>query len=125
MSPAFGYRSWIRLAFIEWACPPLTLTVHGNWAVSGQSGMHWPLAPRESPLPDLPHSTTRVLTGVTIGICWVRTAGTTLVSGVVEKSVTPGTSTLGTEPTTRNCRSGPTTGSLGSPAKACASDSVD
>src|SRR5215831_19936815 len=98
MSPAFGYSSWIRLAFIEWGCPLLTWTVHGNEAVSGQSGMHCPLGPRESPLPERPHWTIRSRTGVTIGICCVSTAGTTLGSGLVENSVTPGTSTLWTEP---------------------------
>src|SRR5215831_1675581 len=103
MSPAFGYNSEIRLAFIEWASPPLTLTVHGNTANSGQSGVHWPVTgSRESPLPDRPHSTSRVLTGATSGICSVSTVGTTLGSGEVATSVWPGASTLGTEPTTRN-----------------------
>src|SRR5215831_14337014 len=107
----------MRLAFIECAAWPFTLTVHGNTAVSGQSGVHWPVTgSRESPLPDRPHSTSRVRTGVTTGICWVSTVGTTLGSGVVETRVVPGASTLGTEPTTVNCMIAPTQGSLGSPA---------
>src|SRR5215510_9054003 len=93
----------MRLAFIECASCPLTLTVHGNTAVSGQSGVHWPATgSRESPLPDRPHSTSRVLIGATIGICSVKVAGTTLLSRSVANRVTPGLSTLGTELATRN-----------------------
>src|SRR5215510_16263301 len=90
--------------------------VHGNTANSGQSGVHWPVTGlRESPSPDLPNSTSLVLTGVTTGISWVKTAGTTLGSGSVAWRMTPGTSTLGTSLTTRNSMIGPTAGSSGSP----------
>ena len=114
----------MRFAFIECASCPLILMVHGNGMFSGQSGVHWPFGPRESPLPERPNSTSRVRTGATIGICTVSVFGTWLMSGVVEKWVTPGTSTLGTEPTTRNSSIGPITGSSSSPCSASPSDSV-
>src|SRR5450755_3384733 len=115
-------RSEMRLAFIECDSCPFTLTVQGNEAVSGQSGVHWPFDPRESPPPLRPHETTLVLTGVTIGICSVRVVGTRLGSGSVALSMTDGLSKLGVELTTVNCMIGPTAGSLETPCSACASD---
>src|SRR5215510_2915611 len=125
-SPAFGYTMETRLAFMECEDWPLTVIVQGKLkTTSEQSGSHNPvLGSRVSPLPLRPNSTTRVLTGVTIGICSVSVAGTWLRSGVVAKCVTPGTSTLATEPTTRNCSMAPSTGSLSSPRKAWDSDTA-
>src|SRR5215467_6185879 len=95
MVPGFWYSSWTRLAFIECGWPLSTMTVHGNPFSVAQSGMHVPvLGWTESPLPDLPHWTTRVRTGVTIGICSVNGFGTWLGSGSVALRVTVGSSTL-------------------------------
>ena len=60
----------MRLAFMECDWPPLTLMVQGKLnTTSEQSGVHSPVAGlRESPVPLRPNSTTRVRTGVTIGI---------------------------------------------------------
>jgi len=86
----------MRLALKVCAAWPFTLIDQGNRASSGQSGVHSPFGPRESPPPDRPTSDTRVRTGVTTGICSVNTAGTTLWSRSVARWITPGTSTLAT-----------------------------
>src|SRR5262245_49632343 len=66
----------MRLALKECAGSPLIRMVQGKVAVSGQSGVHWPVAGlRESPSPKRPNSTTRVRTGATIGICSVSVVG--------------------------------------------------
>src|SRR5262245_59420079 len=65
MSLALGLRSEMRLAMKEWPFSRWTRMVQekNSGAVTGQSGVHW--------------SPTRVLTGVTIGICSVSVSGTT------------------------------------------------
>src|SRR5262249_20104562 len=100
--------------------------VHGKLnTTSEQSGLHCPVAgSRESPFCTRPDRTTRVLTGATTGIWSVSLVGTTLLSLAPQLLAvvrgTPGTSTLSTELTTRNCSMAPSTGSNASPCKACA-----
>src|SRR5262245_66351938 len=98
----------MRLALKECAASPLTVMAQGvSGTTSGQSGVHCPVTgSRESPGLLRLNSTTLVLTGATIGICSVSTAGTWLRSLgpqlLAMVLVAPGASTLGTALTTRN-----------------------